>query len=337
MGLALSLARRGLGNTHPNPTVGCVVVRPDLGERIVGRGWTQPGGRPHAETEALKQAGDLARGATTYVSLEPCSHTGQTPPCTDALIAAGVARVVAAIEDPDDRVAGRGLSTLSGAGIATEVGLLADEAADVNAGYLSRRRSGRPYVTLKLALSLDGRIATRTGHSQWITSPEARAVGHALRARHDAILTGIGTVITDDPSLTCRLAGLAHRSPIRVVMAGKRSMPDGSVLAGRSEPPVRVFGGVGEGRPDPADVLEVLAKDGINSVLVEAGATLTAVFLASGLVDEMVCFRAPRVIGSEGLAAVGELGVDRLPEAKQFRLVEQRAAGPDTVERYRRD
>ncbi|MEQ8664371.1 MAG: bifunctional diaminohydroxyphosphoribosylaminopyrimidine deaminase/5-amino-6-(5-phosphoribosylamino)uracil reductase RibD [Rhodospirillales bacterium] len=336
MRLAVSLAKRGIGNTHPNPAVGCILVRPDLGGRIVGRGWTQPGGRPHAETEALRRAGDLARGATAYVSLEPCSHTGKTPPCADALIKAGVARVVVAIEDPDDRVAGSGIARLQTAGLTVLTGPLAAEASEVNAGYLSRRRSGRPWVTLKLASSIDGRIATRRGESQWITSTEARSYGHALRARHDAILTGSGTVIADDPALTCRLPGLGERSPIRVVMTGAHPIPETSRLAREEGPPVRVFGGESGHRADPATVLGALAEEGINSVLIEGGAVIASAFLGDNLVDEVVSIRAPILIGGDGLAAVGDLGVDRLSEAKQFRLVERRTAGPDTIERFRR-
>src|SRR5579862_7078692 len=210
---ALSLARRGLGNTWPNPAVGCVLVREG---RVVGRGWTQPGGRPHAETEALARAGRAARGATAYVTLEPCCHHGRTPPCADALIAAGLSRVVAAIEDPDPRVAGGGLARLRAAGLDVESGLCAAEAAEINAGFLSRLRLGRPLVTLKLATSLDGRIATASGESRWITGGPARERAHLLRATHDAILVGTDTVIADNPELTCRLPGLAGHSPVRV-------------------------------------------------------------------------------------------------------------------------
>ena len=207
MRAAFALARRGLGNVWPNPAVGCVLVRDG---RVVGRGWTQPGGRPHAETEALRRAGALARGATAYVSLEPCSHWGRTSPCADALIAAGVRRVVAALEDPDPRVSGSGIARLREAGIAVETGLGAAEAAEINAGFLTRQRLGRPLVTLKLATSLDGKIATATGESQWITGPSARAYAHKLRAEHDAIMVGTGTVLADDPQLTCRLPGLSQ-------------------------------------------------------------------------------------------------------------------------------
>src|SRR5689334_20006331 len=213
MRAALALARRGLGTVWPNPAVGCVIVSDG---RVVGRGWTQPGGRPHGETEALRRAGEAARRATAYVSLEPCCHWGKTPPCVDALIAAGVRRVVVALEDPDPRVAGRGIARLRDAGVEVETGVCTEEAAEINAGFFCRLRLGRPLVTLKLATSLDGRIATRSGESQWITGPPARERSHLLRATHDAILVGTETVIADDPQLTCRLPGLADRSPVRV-------------------------------------------------------------------------------------------------------------------------
>lgn len=335
MRLALSLARRGLGNVHPNPAVGCVLVRPDLDGRVVGRGWTRPGGRPHAESEALRQAGDLARGTTAYVTLEPCSHTGKTPPCADALIEAGIVRAVIAIADPDERVSGQGIRRLLDAGVEAEVGLLADEASHVNRGYLTRRSANRPHVTLKLAMTIDGRIATRTGDSQWITSSRARQEGHALRARHDAILTGSGTVRADDPALTCRLPGLGHRSPLRVVMAGAEGIPaDCELMRSADAVPVRVFGGNGNGRPTPAAVLAELADNGINAVLIEAGAGIAAAFLAADLVDEIVCYRAPKIIGGEALGAIGALGVDRLGDAKHFRLATQRKLDEDAVEYY---
>ena len=219
---ALALARRGLGNVWPNPSVGCVLVKDG---RVVGRGWTQPGGRPHAETEALGRAGDAARGATAYVTLEPCCHQGQTGPCTDALIAAGVTRAVVAIADPDSRVAGQGLARMREAGIAVETGLLADAAHDLNRGYLSRVETGRPIVTLKLAVSLDGRIAAHTGDSQWITAEDARAAAHGLRASHDAVAVGIGTVLADDPHLTCRLPGMPIRPPVRIVFDSRLQLP----------------------------------------------------------------------------------------------------------------
>src|SRR5580700_4659831 len=222
MRTALGLARRGLGNTWPNPAVGCVIVKDG---RVVGRGWTQKGGRPHAETEALARAGKGAKGATAYVSLEPCSHHGKTPPCAEALIAAGVSRVVAAVEDPDPRVSGRGIARLRAAGIAVEAGLCAAEAAELNAGFFCRVAQGRPLVTLKLAASLDGRIATPTGKSRWITGPAARERAHLLRAAHDAVLIGTGTALADDPQLTCRLPGLEARSPVRIVIDRTLRLP----------------------------------------------------------------------------------------------------------------
>src|SRR5216683_3136782 len=227
MRAALALARRGLGRVWPNPAVGCVILNED---KVVGRGWTQPGGRPHAETEALARAGAAAHGATAYVTLEPCCHWGRTPPCADALIAAGLSRVVVALEDPDPRVAGGGVARLRAAGIAVEAGLGAAEAAEINAGFFQRVRLGRPLVTLKLATSLDGRIATASGESRWITGPAARERAHLLRATHDAILVGTDTVLTDDPQLTCRLPGLAHRSPVRVLIDRHLRIPPSARL-----------------------------------------------------------------------------------------------------------
>src|SRR5215218_7029847 len=231
MRAALALARRGVGSTWPNPSVGCVIVRDGPGGgQVVGRGWTQPGGRPHAEAEALARAGEAARGATAYVTLEPCSHWGRTPPCCDALIAAGVARVVVATGDPDPRVDGRGLRQLREAGIAVEQGLLETEARAVIAGFVRRITRGLPLVTLKLATSLDGRIATATGESRWITGDAARRAAHGLRASHDAVLVGSGTVLADDPDLTCRNPGMARVPIARVVADTRLRTPLGSRL-----------------------------------------------------------------------------------------------------------
>jgi len=228
MAAALGLARRGLGRVWPNPAVGCVIVRDGL---VVGRGWTAPGGRPHAEAVALERAGDLAHGATAYVTLEPCAHHGRTPPCADALVRAGVARVVTALGDPDPRTAGEGHARLRQAGIAVAEGTGADAAEEVNAGFLKRVRHGRPLVTLKLATTLDGRIATAAGESQWITGPRARQDGHRLRAAHDAIIVGSGTALADDPGLTCRLPGLEGASPVRVVFDGRLRLSPESRIA----------------------------------------------------------------------------------------------------------
>src|SRR4051794_13687834 len=215
MRAALALARRGLGSTWPNPAVGCVIVRDG---RVVGRGTTAPGGRPHAEAVALEMAGDAARGATAYVTLEPCSHHGQTPPCADALVMAGVSRVVIACVDPYPKVNGAGIARLEATGIEVTTGVLGADAEAQQSGFMTRVRQGRPMVTLKLATTLDGRIATRSGESQWITGPEARRFSHALRAQHDAVMVGVGTVMSDDPELTCRITGLRRGRDLRVIV-----------------------------------------------------------------------------------------------------------------------
>ena len=222
MRAALALARRGLGSAWPNPAVGCVLVKDGA---VVGRGWTQPGGRPHGETEALERAGEAARGATAYVRLEPCCQWGKTPPCTDALLAAGVARVVLPVEDPDPRVSGRGIARLRDAGVEVVTGVLADEARALNEGFFRRINDGRPLVTLRLASTLDGRIATSEGESRWITGDLARERAHLLRARHDAVMIGSNTALADDPELTCRLPGLTNRSPVRIVVDGRLRVP----------------------------------------------------------------------------------------------------------------
>lgn len=359
MRTALGLARRGLGRTSPNPTVGCVLVRPDLGQRVVGRGWTRPGGRPHAETEALNQAGPLARGAHAYVTLEPCSHTGKTPPCADALIAAGVAAVTVATSDPDPRVNGQGMAKLTEAGVAVRAGLLQAEARAINAGFLSVKERGRPWVTLKTATTLDGAIAAHTGASQWITGPAARARGHLLRAQNDAVITGIGTVKADDPLLTCRLPGLEDRSPIRVVIDAMLETPaDGALAGSAGEIPVWVVTGntadparaaaltaagcdvipvdIRHTRPDPAVVLAMLAERGMTRVLVEAGAGVSGAFVEADVVDEISWFRAPAIMGGDGLMAFAAWGLDAPAQAPRFRHVETLSLDDDVLERYLR-
>jgi len=355
MRAALALAARGLGNTWPNPSVGCVLVKDGT---VVGRGWTQPGGRPHGETEALARAGEAARGATAYVSLEPCNHHGKTPPCSEALIAAGVARVVVACEDPDPRVAGGGVRRLREAGIAVDTGVCAEEAYELNRGFFTRILHDRPLFTLKLATTLDGRIATHGGESKWITGDTARAWGHGLRASHDAIMVGIRTALADDPELTCRLAGLEHRSPVRVIFDSRLRLPLTSKLAASAarvptwlvtcvDPdPLRAeaFAGCGvqlipvppdgAGLPAPALAAKALAARGITRVLVEGGATLAASLLRARLVDRVEWFRAARVIGGDGIAAVAGFGVDRLAEAADFERVAVRRAGADVAESY---
>ncbi|WP_448189712.1 bifunctional diaminohydroxyphosphoribosylaminopyrimidine deaminase/5-amino-6-(5-phosphoribosylamino)uracil reductase RibD [Azospirillum sp. sgz301742] len=355
MRAALALAARGLGSTAPNPSVGCVLVKDGV---VVGRGWTQPGGRPHGETEALRRAGTAARGATAYVSLEPCNHHGKTPPCSEALIASGVARVVVACEDPDPRVAGNGVKRLREAGVRVDVGVCADEAWELNRGFFSRILHDRPLVTLKLATTLDGRIATHGGESKWITGPQARALGHGLRARHDAIMVGIRTAMADDPELTCRLPGLEARSPVRVVFDSRLRLPltcklvrtakqvptwivtrddcDGLrrqalIDCGVQLVPVACDG---SGLPDPVRAMAELAKRGLTRVLVEGGATLAASLLRAGLVDRLEWFRAARVIGGDGVAAVAAFGVDALSQAADFGRVRVRRAGDDLVESY---
>lgn len=355
MALALRLAARGLGNAWPNPAVGCVVVH---GGRIVGRGWTQPGGRPHAEVEALRRAGPRALGATAYVSLEPCAHYGQTPPCTMALLHAGIRRAVVAAGDPDPRVNGNGLAQLKVAGVEVAFGLLGEQAETLNAGFFLKVRSARPLVTLKLATSADARIATRTGESQWITGAEARAFGHHLRATHDAILIGSGTALADDPELTCRLAGLEARSPVRVVLDGSLRLPATSRLAStaRSVPtwlitrapapperadPLRAQGVsviesevARSGQLDPASVLQALAAKGITRVLIEGGATIATAFLRARRVDRIAWFRAPLLLGGDGVAAFGALGVEHLDQAQTLTSQTTRALAADRLSAY---
>jgi diaminohydroxyphosphoribosylaminopyrimidine deaminase/5-amino-6-(5-phosphoribosylamino)uracil reductase len=357
MKAALALARRGLGSVWPNPAVGCVLVKEG---RVVGRGWTQPGGRPHGETEALERAGEAARGATLYVSLEPCCHWGKTPPCTDAIIAAGVARVVIPIEDPDPRVSGQGVARLREAGIAVALGLGADEAAEINAGFFLRLRQGRPLVTLKLATTLDGQLATATGESRWITAEPARDRAHLLRANHDAVLIGSNTVITDDPLLTCRLPGLDHRSPVRIVLDSRLNVPlTARVVAEARQVPTwfitlrhgdaarrQAFLSCGveliEVPPTQTHMVDMnaafqeLGRRGLTRVLVEGGSTLGAVLLRAGLVDRLAWFHAPMLIGGDGIPAVAGFGVQHLAEAPRFERVAVEAVGDDVLETLRR-
>ena len=349
MGLALALGRRGQGRVWPNPAVGCVIVRDG---RVLGRGWTAEGGRPHAETQALAQAGD-ARGATAYVTLEPCAHHGRTPPCAEALVAAGVARVVVATGDPDPRVAGRGLAILREAGIDVAVGLREAEARRDHAGFLLRVTEGRPFVTLKLAASLDGRIATASGESRWITGPEARAMVHAMRARHDAVLVGGGTARVDDPLLTVRGMG-ARPQPVRVVLSRALDLPrDGQLARTAREVPLWLLHGpdaeaapweavgalglpcpVVSGALDLRAALGVLAGKGITRVFCEGGGRLAAGLLGEGLADELVVFHAGVLIGAEGRPMLGALGLERLAEAPRMRLAERRDIGADVVSRW---
>ena len=359
MALALALGRRGWGRVWPNPAVGCVIVGDG---RVLGRGWTAPGGRPHAEPQALAQAGEGARGATAYVSLEPCAHHGKTPPCAGALIAAGVSRVVTAIVDPDPRVAGQGHAMLEAAGIAVTTGVLEEAARSDHRGFLMRVAEGRPTITLKLATSFDGRIATATGESRWITGPEARRVSHAMRLAHDAVLIGGGTARADDPTLTVRGLGAAGQ-PVRVVVSRHLNLPrDSRLLATIGEAPLWLVHGDGHGdvppdvctaleragarllpapvapggQIDPAGLMETLGAAGLTRVFCEGGGALAASLLGAGLVDELVGFTAGLALGAEGRPALGALGLDRLAEAPRFRLVGTEAAGADVLHRWER-
>ena len=351
MGLALALGRRGQGRTWPNPSVGCVIVR---GGRVVGRGWTQDGGRPHAEAVALSQAGDAA-GATAYVTLEPCAHQGRGPACAGALARAGVARVVVATDDPDPRTSGQGLALLRAAGIAVEEGVREGEARADLAGYLLRLAEGRPLVTLKLAASLDGRIATASGESRWITGAPARAWVHALRASHDAVLVGAGTVRADDPRLSAR--GLGERpQPVRVVLTSDLDIPrEGQLARTAREVPLwlvhgpegaarvadwEALGAVCLGLPggprDLAGALAALGRAGLTRVLCEGGGEVAAGLLGAGLVDRLALVQAGVALGAEGRPALGRLGLARLDAAPRLRLAEVRRVGEDVVSIWER-
>lgn len=322
---ALALARRGLGNVWPNPAVGCVLLRDGA---VVGRGWTQPGGRPHAEVMALAQAGEAARGATAYVTLEPCAHHGKTPPCAEALVRAGIARVVTALTDPDPRVAGRGHAILRAAGIDVTEGICEAEARAVQRGFLSRIQRGRPMLTLKLGASFDGRIATASGESQWITGAEARRHVHALRLGHDAVMVGGETARVDRPGLNVRGFGPV-RQPVRIVVSSRLlpDLPD----EGPEHGPLWQLAG------RPEDVMAELGVRGLTRVLCEGGGVLAASLLRAGLVDQLIGYSAGVVLGGDGRAGIGALGLGRLADAPRFRLAETRRIGPDVLHRWLRD
>lgn len=354
MDLALRLARRGWGQVWPSVSVGCLLVKEG---RIIAQGWTQPGGRPHAEIHALEQAGAAARGATAYVTLEPCAHHGRAGPCCDALAAAGVARAVIAIEDPDPRTAGQGIARMRASGMTVEVGLMADDARDVAAGFLLRLALGRPLVTAKIAASLDGRIATHSGASRWITGPQARAFGHRLRAETDAIAVGGATALLDDPALDCRLPGMAARSPVRVIFDGRLSLPLTAqmVRTARQQPTwvltrgdadrarQRALAEAGvtvlpipltEGQMDLSQALIALGDQGLTRLLVEGGGRLIAALLAQDLIDTLHWFRAPLLIGGDGIAAVAAYGIDIPDQARRFRRVDSVFLGDDLLETF---
>ncbi|MBN8961640.1 MAG: bifunctional diaminohydroxyphosphoribosylaminopyrimidine deaminase/5-amino-6-(5-phosphoribosylamino)uracil reductase RibD [Rhizobiales bacterium] len=357
MQLALTLGRRGLGRTAPNPAVGAVIVKDGI---IVGRGWTQPGGRPHAEPEALAQAGEAARGATLYVTLEPCSHIGKSPPCADAIIASGIARVVSAIEDPNPQVAGQGHAKLRTAGIVVDVGTCADEAARDHAGHFRRVRDGRPHVILKLAVSPDNKIGAAGGKPVAITAEAARARVHLLRAQCDAVLIGIGTALADDPLLTCRLPGMAKRSPARVVLDRALRLPgDSKLVHSAREVPLWVLTSDTAEAPaaaklgaagvqvlrakastdglDLPDVLRTLSDKGITRLMVEGGAQVAASFVEAGLVDEVWLLRGPNEIGPDGVAALGALPLGAITQSSSFRVRASEKLENDTLAIYERD
>ena len=360
MRAALGLARRGLGSVWPNPAVGCVLAREDLDGRVVGRGWTQIHGRPHAETEALTRAGDLSRGATAYVTLEPCDHQGETGPCSEALIAAGIKRCVITLEDPDPRVSGAGIRRLAEAGIETLTGPCEQEARHLNAGFLMRVTQGRPMITLKTATTLDGRVATAKGQSQWITGAPARAFAHGLRAENDAIMIGIGTALADQPSLTCRLPGMEDRSPLRIVADSNLRLPlDSPLVETAGDVPtwvvtvksadqdkrlaldakgievIEVEAG-DDGRPDLRAVALELGGRGLTRVLVESGGDLAAALIKLDLADRLAWFRSPKLIGGDGRGAVAAFGIDAIAEAPAFVRDSISDAGDDVLETYRR-
>ena len=360
MAVALRLASRAVGRAAPNPAVGCVLVRWVDGQpRVLGRGWTQPGGRPHAETEALRRASsaygrDALVGATAYVTLEPCNHHGKTPPCTEALIQARLGRVVVAALDPDPRVNGAGVARLEAAGVRVDQGVAAAAAQALNQGHWLRHEVGRPLVTIKSAVSLDGRIAAADGTSRWITGPAARAYGHLLRARYDAIMVGINTALADDPQLDCRLPGLTSASPTRVVLDHHLRLPADSHLArdARQRPTwviastaaaasqaaalrdlgvevVRLEPGL-HGRIPLDAALAALAERGITRLLVEGGARLTASFLNAGVVDRLALFQAPSLIGGNGYGMAEAIGVETPQQALRGTLLKRRQVGDDT-------
>ncbi len=356
MALALTLGRRGLGRTWPNPAVGAVVVKDGI---VLGRGWTQDGGRPHAEPVALAQAGEAARGATLYVTLEPCSHQGRTPPCADAIIAAGVARVVSALEDPNPEVAGQGHARLRAAGIAVETGLGATEAARAHAGHIRRVRDGRPYVMLKLALSADGKIAAAGRRPVALTNEAATRRVHLMRAQSDAILIGIGTALADDPQLTCRLPGMAALSPVRVVLDSQLRLPEASRLVqGARDVPLWILTSLPPDAPQAvalaacgAQVIQVgsaadgialdqglheLAARGVTRLMVEGGARVAARFLAGGLVDEVRLVQTPRIIGAAGVDALDGLPLSSITGAANFRKADAEWIGEDQLTVYER-
>jgi diaminohydroxyphosphoribosylaminopyrimidine deaminase / 5-amino-6-(5-phosphoribosylamino)uracil reductase len=356
MRAAIALSRRALGTTWPNPAVGCLIVKDGV---TIGQGITAPGGRPHAETQALAMAGQAVQGATAYVTLEPCAHHGQTPPCADALIAAQVARVVVAVTDPDPRTNGQGLARLRAAGIDVIEGVLAAEAEQPLAGFLTRIRHGRPLVTLKLASTLDGRIATATGASQWLTGTPARKAAHAMRGQHDAVLAGVGTILADDPDLTCRIEGYTPRPNVRIVMDSHLRTPlTARIVATAAETPTWLIhrNGADPARIEaltnagvlcletphdeagiaPGAALQSLGTQGLTAILAEGGAHIAAALLRANLVDRLAWFHAPAIMGADGYPAVQAMGITALPDLHRFTPLAQRQVGTDLLTEFTR-
>jgi diaminohydroxyphosphoribosylaminopyrimidine deaminase/5-amino-6-(5-phosphoribosylamino)uracil reductase len=354
MRAAIALARRALGTTWPNPAVGCLIVRDGA---IVGQGVTAPGGRPHAETQALAMAGEAARGATAYVTLEPCAHHGQTAPCATALIEARVARVAIALRDPDPRVNGAGIALLRAAEIEVTEDMLAEEARPGLAGFMTRITQNRPTVTLKLATTLDGRIATSTGDSQWITGTPARKSAHALRGRHDAIMVGVGTVLADDPDLTCRIEGYTSRPAPRLIADSHLRTPlTARIVATARETPTWLLHCAGADPArldalrdagvvclqvaaddmgiDPHAALATLAEAGLTSILLEGGGRLAAAMLRAGVIDRLALFQAPAIIGGDGIPAIAAMGTTLIEAMPRFTRVAETQAGDDLLAEF---
>jgi diaminohydroxyphosphoribosylaminopyrimidine deaminase/5-amino-6-(5-phosphoribosylamino)uracil reductase len=360
MAAALRLRRRNLGRTSPNPAVGALIVRPDTGgPRILGRGWTAAGGRPHAEIEALAEAGEGARGATAYVTLEPCSHIGQTPPCAGALIDAGVTRVVTTMTDPDPRVSGKGLAMLKAAGIDVTTGVLEAEAAIAHGGHIARITKGRPWITLKLAISADGMIGRGDQQRMMVTGQPAFERVQAMRAEYDAIMVGLGTVIVDDPRLTVRRPPLPDPQPVRIVVDSQAriALDTNLVKTARDVPLWLMVGedaeedrvgaleaagvivkrvGTGSGGVDLNAVFARLAEDGLTRVLVEGGAKLAAGLISLDLADEVLFFRAPVVVGAEGVRALAGQALSAVERSPRYRLIDDAIVGEDRLRRYLR-
>lgn len=355
MKMALALAQRGLGTTWPNPSVGCVII--DRQGHVIGRGHTGKGGRPHAETVALSHAGKAAEGAGAFVTLEPCAHHGETSPCAESLVKAKIDRVVVATGDPDSRVSGKGIKILEQAGIRVDFGVCQTEADQINQGFFTRCTEKRPMVTMKIATSQDGMIAGALGHSQWITGSESRQRGHLLRANHDAIMVGIGTVLADNPSLDCRLPGLQSRQPVRIVVDSHLTIPENCKLVetakniptwivtcedGGKKFETLVSLGVklvsceanDQGRVDLTKMMTLLGTEGITRILSEGGAEVNASLIRASLVDRLYWFRSPDVIGDEGLAALASVELNELLARPDFHLIRTGRAGKDIWQEF---